>query len=143
MKILFIILGCLTVAFIIFLVIYNRWAMKQSLPGTWVMSMSDGSLIIMQFEGGESEGTYKQLLRRDDEQLRQFGHWVRGMGFVKMIIMATDMPNHPRFGQDTQYNVSWLDRDSFTINGPERAKWQLKRATTDVRIDFDAPKPGG
>jgi hypothetical protein len=143
MRIVLITVGCLAVGFIIFLVIYNRWAMKQSLLGAWVTSMSDGSLIIIEFEGGEREGTYKQLLRRRDEQLREFGHWARGMGFVKMIIAATDMRNHPRFGQDTQYSVSWADKDSFIINGPERTKWQLKRATADVRIEFDATKTSG
>jgi len=136
MKTVFIILGCLVGAFVVFLIIYNRWAMKQSLLGAWVASTFDGSLITIQFEGGNKEGTYKQLVRRGDQQLREFGHWVRGMGFIKMIIMATDIPNHPRFGQDTQYNISWVDKDSFTIDGPERAKWRFKRATKDVRIDF-------
>jgi hypothetical protein len=63
------------------------------------------------------------------------------MGFIKMIIMATDIPSHPRFGEDTQYNVSRIAKDSFKIDGPDRAKWELKRATQSVRLDFDAAKP--
>jgi hypothetical protein len=140
MKILLITLGCLAGAFVFFLIIYNRWAMKQSLLGAWVTSISDGSLVTIQFEGGDKEGTYKQLVRRSDQQFREFGHWTRGMGFIKMIIMATDTRAHPLFGQDTQYNVSWADKDTFTIDGPDRAKWQFKRATKDVRIEFDAPE---
>jgi len=66
-------------------------------------------------QGGDGEGTYKQLIRRGDLQLREFGHWTRGMGFLKMIIMSTDTPYHPRFGEDTHYNVSWADKDTLTI----------------------------
>jgi len=139
MKLILITLGCLAGAFIVFLIIYNRWAMKQNLLGAWVTSASDGSLITIQFEGGDRGGTYKQLVRRGGQQFREFGHWVRGMGFLKMIIMATDTPNHPRCGQDIQYNVSWTDKDTLTIDGPERTKWQFKRATKDVKIEFDAP----
>ena len=139
MKTILIILGCLLGAFAVFLIIYNRWAMKQSLLGAWVTSTSDGSLITIQFEGGDREGTYKQLIRHGDQQLREFGHWHRGMGFIKMIIMSTDQPNHRRFGVDTQYNLSWTDKDTLTIDGPERTKSQFKRATKDVRIEFDAP----
>jgi len=139
MKTLLITLGCLTAAFVIFLIMYNRWAMKQNLLGAWVTSASDGSLITIQFDGSDREGTYKQLTRRADQKLREFGHWTRGMGFLKMIIMGTDMPDHPRFGQETQYNVSWTDKDTLTVDGPERSKWQFKRATKDVRIEFDAP----
>jgi len=139
MKTFLLIVGGLTGAFVIFLIFYNRWAMKQSLLGAWIASLPDGSLITIQFEGGDTEGTYKQLIRRGDQQLREFGHWTRGMGFLKMIIMSTDTPNHPRFGEDTQYNISWADKDTLTIDGPERTKWQFKRATKDVRIEFDAP----
>jgi hypothetical protein len=140
MRTFLIISGCLAPAFFIFLIIYNRWAIKQRILGAWVTSTPDGSLITIQFEGEEAGGPYKQVIKRGDAQYREFGHWVRGMGFIKMIIMATDIPSHPRFGEDAQYNVSWIDKDSFKIDGPDRAKWELKRATQDVRIDFDAPK---
>jgi hypothetical protein len=141
MKPFLIISGCLTAAFVIFLIIYNRWAIKQRILGAWVTSTPDGSLVIIQFEGEEAGGPYKQVIKRGDAQYREFGHWVRGMGFIKMIIMATDIPSHPRFGEDTQYNVSRIAKDSFKIDGPDRAKWELKRATQSVRLDFDAAKP--
>ena len=141
MKIILITLGSLLGAFVVFLIIYNRWANRQSLLGAWVTSSPDGSLITIQFEGGHWEGTYKQLVRKGDQEFREFGHWMRGVGFLKMIIMATDIRNHPRFGEDTQYNVSWTNKDMLSIDGPERTKWDLKRATKDVRIEFDAPTP--
>lgn len=141
MKIILITLSSLLGAFVVFLITYNRWAMKQNLLGVWVTATSDGSLITIQFEGGDREGTYKQLVRKGDRQFQEFGHWMRGMGFLKMIIMATDMRNHPRFGEDTQYNVSWTNKDTLSIDGPERIKWELKRATNEVRIEFDAPTP--
>ena len=141
MKTFLIVSGCLAAAFVIFLIIYNRWAVKQRIVGAWVTSTPDGSLIMIQFEGSDAGGTYKQLIKRDDTQLREFGHWVRGMGFIRMIIMTTDVVRHPRFGQDTQYNVSWISADSFKIDGPERDMWEFKRAPENVRIDFDASKP--
>jgi hypothetical protein len=139
MKTLLIVFSCLAGGFVVFLIIYNAWAQKQRLLGAWVASISDGSLITIQFEGSQQGGTYKQLVHRGDKQFREFGHWVRGMGFLKMIIMATDIPNHPRFGQDIQYNVSWIDKNTLTIDGPERVKWQFERATNDLKIEFDTP----
>jgi hypothetical protein len=141
MKIAVITIGCIAIAFIGFLILYNRWAMKQTLLGTWVTAAAAGSLITIQFEGGDQEGSYKQLVRRGDQQFREFGHWMRGMGFLRLVIMATDVSSHPRFGHDTQYNVSWIDRDTLKIDGPERPKWELKRASQDARIDFDVPTP--
>ena len=102
MKTFLIVSGCLAAAFVIFLIIYNRWAVKQRIVGARVTSTPDGSLIMIQFEGSDAGGTYKQFIKRDGTQLREFGHWVRGMGFIKMIIMTTDVAKHPRFGQDTQ-----------------------------------------
>lgn len=141
MKLFLIIVGCLAAAFVLFLIFYNRWAMRQNLLGTWITSSPDGSLITLQFEGGDRGGTYKQLIRRGEHQFREFGHWIRGMGYLRLVIMATDALSHPRFGQDMQYNISWIDRDTLKIDGPEREKWELKRAAQDVRIDFDVPKP--
>src|SRR2546430_6729385 len=66
---------------------------------------------------------------------------LKHLGFIKMIIMTTDVVRHPRFGQDTQYNFSWISADSFKIDGPERDKWEFKRAPENVRFDFDASKP--
>src|SRR2546422_846222 len=111
MKTFLIVSGYLAAAFVIFLLIYNRWAVKQRIVGAWVTSTPDGSLITIQFEGSNAGGTYKQLIKRDGTQLREFGHLVRGMGFIKMIV------RHPRFGQDTQHNVSWISADSFKIDG--------------------------
>jgi|SRR5687767_4478581 len=141
MKTILITLGCLAGALVAFLILFSRWVMKQSLLGAWVASEPDGSMITIQFEGDDREGTYKQLVRRGDQQQREFGHWTRSVGFLKMIIMATDTPNHPRFGQDTQYNLSWGNKDTIIIDGPERPKWQFKRATKDLRIEFDEPTP--
>src|SRR5439155_25221489 len=123
MKPFLIVSGCLAAEFVIFLIIYNRSAVKQRIVGAWVTSTPDGSLIMIQFEGSDAGGTYKQFIKRAGTQHREFGHWVRGMGFIKMIIMTTDVVRHPRFGQDTQYNVSWISADSFKIDGPERDKW--------------------
>ena len=62
------------------------------------------------------------------------------MGYLKMIVLATDVPNHPRFGQSIQFNVSWISKNSFKIDGPDRPKWEFNRATGDVRLEFEAPK---
>jgi len=140
MKTFLIVSGCLAAAFVVFLVIYNQWAVRQRLLGVWFTSTPDGSLIAIQFEGSDTGGTYKQLIKRGDTDLREFGHWVRGSGFIKMIIMATeDVASKARTGQDTLYKVSWISANSFKIDGPERDKWRFKRSTKNVRIAFDAP----
>jgi hypothetical protein len=116
------------------------WTTKQSLLGTWVAVLPDGQRVTLQFEGEPKGGTYKQLIKRDGAETREFGHWTIKLTDLRLIIMATDIKDHPRFGVDTQYWVTFSNKSQITIDGPDRKKWIFRRAADIVKLDFDAPK---
>src|SRR5438128_2460309 len=117
------------------------WTARQTLLGTWVATLPDGAQVTLQFEGAASGGLYKQLTKRDAVVLREFGHWTIKFLRLRMIIMATDVKEHPRFGIDTQYWVTYKNSRQMTINGPDRHKWIFQRAAEGMKIEFDEPKP--
>ncbi len=125
---------------VVWLVWSLRWTAKQSLVGTWVTTLSDGSHVTLQFEGTPAGGLYKQLTERNGVLSREIGHWSINLLKLRMIIMATDCKEHPRFGVDSEYWVAFKASDKVTINGPERPKWVLERANPEVRLDFDQAK---
>jgi hypothetical protein len=116
------------------------WTIKQTLLGTWVATREDGSHVTLQFDGDVKGGTYKQLIRRDGIELREFGHWTMKVLELRLIIMATDVKEHARFGVDTQYWVNFTDKDHATITGPDRPKWNFQRAPAGTKLKFDTPK---
>jgi hypothetical protein len=116
------------------------WTTKQSLLGTWVAVLPDGGRATLQFEGEPKGGTYKQLVKRDGVGTREFGHWIIKLTDLRLIIMATDIKDHPRFGVDTQHWVAFSNKSQITIDGPDRKKWTFRRAADIVKLDFDAPK---
>jgi hypothetical protein len=116
------------------------WTAKQTVLGTWVAVLPTGERVTIQFEGEPRGGTYKQLIKRSDGEIREFGHWTLQLADLRLIIMATDIKDHPRFGVDTQHWVTFGTRQ-FTIDGPDRKKWVFQRAADIVKLDFDAPKP--
>ena len=118
----------------------SAWTAKQTLIGTWVAALPDGAHVTLQFEGERRGGIYKQLTRRNGAESREFGHWTIKLLELRLIIMATDVKAHPRFGVDTKYWVNFTSKDQVTINGPERPKWTFQRADEGIRLDFDAPK---
>ncbi len=116
------------------------WAAKQTLLGAWVVALPNGTHVTLQFDGERKGGTYKQLSKQNGVESREFGHWTIKLLEVRLLIMATDIKDHPRFGLDTRYWLNFTNKDQITINGPERSKWSLQRAAEGVRLDFDAPK---
>jgi len=116
------------------------WTAKQTLLGTWVAEFPDGSHITLEFEGDRKGGTYKQLVKRDGAESREFGHWTIKVLELRLIIMATDVKKHPRFGVDCKYWVNFADKDHVTVNGPDRPKWNFQRTAADIKLDFDAPR---
>jgi hypothetical protein len=123
---------------VVWLILSAVWMTKQSLVGSWVASLPDGTHVIVQFEGAQKGGTYKQLIKRDGTALREFGHWTINLADLRLIIMASETKEHPRFGLDTQYWVAWQGRSQVTINGPDRPKWVFRRTVDAVKIDFDS-----
>ena len=79
--------GCLIAAWFAWSL---SWTARQSLLGTWVAALPDGSHVTLQFEGGPKDGIYKQLVRRDGAESREFGHWTIKILELRLIIMATD-----------------------------------------------------
>ena len=129
--------GCLVVALFVWSI---SWTSKQTLVGTWVAALPDGSHVTLQFEGERIGDTYKQLVKREGAESREFGHWIFKMLELRLIIMATDVREHARFGVDTKYWVNFSNKDQVTINGPERPKWTFQRAEAGIKLDFDAPQ---
>lgn len=112
-------------------------ASAQSPVGSW--QATDGSAAIkMVFEGGPLEGLYKQLVESGGETVREFGSWLVSIDAINLLIMATDVPEHPRFGVDTRYAIEYIDRDTIRLDGPDRPSLLLKRSAEDIEIDFDA-----
>src|SRR5688572_28880012 len=79
------------------------WTAKQTVLGTWVAVLPSGERVTLQFEGEPKGGTYKQLIKRTDGEIREFGHWTLRLTDLRLLIMATDTKDHPRFGVDTQH----------------------------------------
>jgi len=136
-KIITVAAGCFIVAWFAWSL---SWTTKQTLLGTWVAALPDGSHVILQFEGDRKGGTYKQLSKRDGIESREFGHWAIKTIELRLVIMAIDKKEHPRFGIDTKYWVNFTNKDRVTINGPERPKGTFQRAAAGIKLDFDAPK---
>ena len=116
------------------------WTSKQSVLGVWVAVLSDNTRVTLQFEGEAKGGTYKQMIKRDVSETREFGHWILKLTELRLIIMASDLKDHARFGVDSQYWVSFFGKSQITLNGPDRAKWVFRRASDIVKLDFDLPR---
>jgi len=136
-----IVIAALAVALVVLWFVWSiRWTGQQSLLGTWVAALPDGSQVTLQFEGTPGGGLYKQLRDRNGVLLREFGHWTMKLLSLRLIIMATDVRQHPRFGVDSQYWVAFNNKTQITINGPDRPTWVFHRANPEVKVDFDKPK---
>jgi hypothetical protein len=114
---------------------HSEWLDQQSPVGNWV-SVINGAKTIIQFEGGPKEGVYKQLVQHDGVKIKELGHWHSNRSELRMLIMATDVKSHPRFGQDTFYTIRYPDTDKIFIEGPDRNSAYEKTSET---VLFDEP----
>ena len=101
-----------------------------------------GSTITIQFEQGPNEelkeGIYKQVEKtRDGKEIKEFGHWTAHMSNLQMLILASEIQNHPRFGQDTTYQVLYVGLARIKITGPDRPSLVYNRAPEGTVLDFD------
>ena len=115
------------------------WTGKQTVLGTWETALPDGKRVTLQFEGEPKGGTYKQLIKHADSEVREFGHWTLRFAELRFLIMATDSKDHPRLGVDTLHFVKF-GAGRITIDGPDRKKWAFERAADVVKLDFDGPR---
>jgi len=139
MKILAIVVCALAVLVVLLYVMarsHRKWLDQQSPVGVWRTSVGEET-ITLQFEGGPHEGTYKQLAESAKKRTREFGCWEARQNELHMLIMATDIRNHPRFGQDTPYGILYVGADSIEINGPDRPALAYQRVTDGTLLSFD------
>lgn len=136
LKTIAIVVAALVIAYLLFTRWHNKWLAQQTPAGTWIAEDGDTRITLV-FEEGPREGTYKQLTELNGNRLREFGHWAVSLHDLKMLIMATDISNHPRFGFDTSYRISYIGPDAIQIDGPDRRNMIYAKATEDAMIDFD------
>ena len=135
MKTIVISVVVLGLLYILFVRWHRNWLNKQTPAGSWTATV-DETCTTLVFEGGPNEGTYKQFTVSKSKTVREFGHWASHQNSLNMLIMATDVPEHPRFGIDSQYRLSYVAPDSICIDGPDRSNLTFKRTTED--LDFDS-----
>ena len=114
---------------------HRKWLDQQSPVGVWRTTTQDQT-ITLQLEGGPKEGTYQQLTESEDKTIREFGHWAAHLHELRMLIMATDIQNDSRFGEDAVYEISYVGPQSIKINGPDRPNWICQRAPEGTKLHF-------
>jgi hypothetical protein len=110
---------------------HSEWLDQQSPVGSWVSS-SNGAKTVIKFDGGPKEGVYKQLVEHNGVKTKELGHWHSNRNELRMLIMATDIKSHPRFGQDTVYTIRYPDTNKISIEGPDRNSTYEKSSETVV-----------
>ncbi len=137
MKILLIVVSIVVVLFVIIKLMaqnHKKWLEQQSPTGSWVFENEEKKIII-QFEQSPTEGQYKQIVKlKDGTEIKEFGHWSSSINELRMLIMATDENDHPRFGQDTIYSIRYGGPDEIEMSEPDRPNLVYSR--TDEKIEF-------
>jgi hypothetical protein len=108
---------------------------RQSPAGIWRSTTADSVEVLLAIRGGPREGTYFQLTRSGDKPLRELGHWAAQGNQLSLIIMATDIPNHPRFGLATPYDLFYLDDTRIRINGADRPEMTYDRVEATPELE--------
>ena len=113
---------------------HRRWLAKQSPVGVWMASTPNGR-VLLQFDEGPDEGTYSQVTQSGSGRTREWGHWCHDSGRLQLLIMATDVPEHPRFGIDTPYGVLYTGPNRIVIRGPDRPGVTYERAPAGTSVN--------
>ncbi|MGE3313721.1 MAG: hypothetical protein AB7O26_01310 [Planctomycetaceae bacterium] len=106
-------------------------ASPETPVGRW-RGIAGDNVVLVEFESGPIEGLYKQIVERNGQTVREFGHWFTEGGSLQLLIMASDVRSHPRFGIDTKYEIEYLDVDHIRINGPDRENLELVRTWMEL-----------
>jgi hypothetical protein len=126
--------GLVVVAVILLVRNHRRWLAEQSPFGVWIASTEAGR-VMLQFEGDREKGTYSQVTQTDSRQLREWGIWRHASGRLELLMMGTDIEEHPRFGENTVYRVSYVGPQSISINGPDRYYVTYERAPAGTTVN--------
>jgi hypothetical protein len=117
------------------------WSDAQTPVGTWVRTRAGGATVIS-FEGGPHEGLYRQIRKYGGVTEREFGHWKVAEDALHLLIMATDVKDHPSFGKDVEYQLIYTRKGAdgkagrILIHGPGRKNLFFVRAEPGVVVDF-------
>lgn len=93
-----------------------------------VHEAASGDDVFIRFDGGRNKGTYGQITRSLAGSEREVGHWAAAGRNLRLLGMASDRSNHPRFGVDTPYEIRYSGPDQIALNGPDRPTFVLHRA---------------
>jgi len=130
------VLAVVVMAFVLVVRSHRAWLAKQTPAGVWRAEVPDGH-VLLEFEGGPSEGTYKQITVKAGATAKEFGHWHHASGQLQLLIMATDEAGHPGFGVSTLHTVRYVAPEEIGIEGPHRPALVYKRAPEGVRVEME------
>ena len=130
------IIAFLVIAYKLFMRWHLRWLAQQSPAGVWIAQLESGTVTI-QFDDGPNEGLYKQLIKTESGSDREFGNWFSHLGDLKLMIMATDQEDHPRFGISTDYGIRYIGPTRIAISGPDRPDLTYERAPEGTTVDIE------
>jgi hypothetical protein len=116
---------------------YRLWLAKQTPAGVWIGRGADGATVLVAFDGGPREGVYRELREQAETSVRELGHWAVSGSRLRLMIMATDVPDHPRFGQDTIYRIGYKGTQQIAVNGPDRPSLELERAPPGTEVSIE------
>lgn len=116
---------------------HRKWLAQQSPAGVWQGADEAGVPVLVAFDGGPDEGVYRELRGQPGSHTRELGHWSASGSQLRLLILATDTPDHPRFGVDTPYQLSYTGPTQITINGPDRQHVKLDQAPAGTEVPIE------
>ena len=120
---------------------HRRWLAGQSPAGVWQGSQPDHGAVLIAFDGGPHEGVYRELRTSGELSTRELGHWSVQGNQLHLLIMATDVPGHPRLGADTLYQIKYTGPQELTVDGPDRQALKLTKAPPGTRVPIEPFTP--
>src|SRR5437868_241979 len=122
---------------------HGDWLATQTPVGVWIRKRQDRETVLA-FEGGPKEGLYRQIRKYRGVTEREFGHWSVADDTLHLLIMASDVQDHPRFGKDIKYRLIYSRPGSnglanrILIHGLGRKNLFFVRAPLGVVVNFDS-----
>lgn len=130
------VLAAVVLAYVLMVRSHRAWVARQTPAGVWRADFPQGHLML-QFDGGRSEGTYRQVAVNDGVTVRESGTWQHASGRLQLVVLATDEAEHPGLGASTAYMVRYLAPDEIGIEGPHRPRLVYKRAAEGIQVDAE------
>ncbi len=131
-----VVLAVVVVAFVLMVRSHRAWLAKQTPAGVWRGDLPEGHLTL-EFEGGPSEGLYKQVAVKDGVTVREHGHWQYSSGQLQLLILATDETEHPGLGVSTVNTIRYVGPDEIGIEGLHRTRLVYKRVPVGVHVQME------